>query len=289
MTSNRTSTRLLWFVPKWPLPMQDGARVANINLIKGLTSLGTKIDLVAVAGEDENCDIEEMRRVCGISECFIVRRKVNGGRFGIRGVVGVLKSFVARPWLAVTLMPDAQSRVIREIGDIVRQGPRDGGSWTSLVYDGLHTAAHSSARGTYVKPKGNPQVFYRAHNVESEIWKRKAAQTKFLPLRLFLRFQTFLMKRFEESLISEAASTLTVSDVDLELFKTAQPSTRGQSIPIGYDFGEVPPILPSSERLLFLARLDWPPNRDGLLWLLENVWAEAWKKRPTLEVATPNG
>jgi hypothetical protein len=266
--------------------MQDGARVANVNLIKGLTSLGVKIDIVAVAGESENCDIEEIRKVCGVSECFVIRRRENGGRFGLKGALGVLKSFLHRPWLAVTLMPFAQAGVSREISRALRKGLQECGG-AAIVYDGLHTAAHSSAMGKYRRPKAIAQVFYRAHNVESEIWKRKAAQTRFFPLRLFLTFQTFLMKRFEESLVRGANSVMTVSEVDLELFKKGVPSIRGGSVPIGYDFGSNPPTPPnekSRDRLLFLGRLDWPPNRDGLLWFLDQVWPEVHRRRPSLQL-----
>jgi hypothetical protein len=158
------SNRLLWFVPKWPLPMQDGARVANVNLMKGLSSLGVAIDLIAVAGENENCDIDEIRRVCGVSDCFVVRREAIGNRFGFRGAIRVLKSFLSRPWIAVTLMPFADQQVSRKIFEILLKGPRDGARWTALVYDGLHPAAHSSQMGIYKKPAGIERVIYRAHN-----------------------------------------------------------------------------------------------------------------------------
>ena len=264
--------------------MQDGARVANVNLMKGLTSLGVKIDLIAVAGEDEKCDIDELRRVCGISDCFVLRRKPIGDRFGMGGMFRILKSFLERPWLAVTLMPFAAPGVRKEISKILAQGPLGGGQWTSIVYDGLHPAAHSSVTGTYKRPGTIPQVIYRAHNVESEIWKRKAAQTGFYPLRLFLLLQTFLMKRFEDSLVRDANSVMTVSEVDLELFRRDCPDLRGNAVPIGFDFGEVPAAPINNERSLFLARLDWPPNRDGLIWLLENVWPVAQRRRPGLEL-----
>ncbi len=264
--------------------MQDGARVANVNLMKGLTSLGVKIDLVAVADEGENCDIEELKRVCGVSDCFVLRRESNGGRFGAAGVLRVLKSFLAKPWLAVTLMPFASSALRREITALLAKGPGGGRTWSALVYDGLHTAAHASVAGAYSRPPASPRVIYRAHNVEYEIWNRKMVQTGFLPFKLFLKFQTYLMKRFELSLVEKADAVMTVSEVDLEMFRKQCPSIRGSSVPIGYDFGTFAPAPENAERCVFLARLDWPPNRDGLMWVLDKVWPEVHRKRPKLEL-----
>ena len=33
-----------------------------------------------------------------------------------------------------------------------------------------------------------------------------------------------------------------------------------------------------------MGRLDWPPNREGLLWFLEKVWPEVHRRRPSLEL-----
>ena len=58
--------RFLWFIPKCPLPAQDGARVATTVLLKGLTALGEKIDLLIFAAEDEVVDFSSLREELGI-------------------------------------------------------------------------------------------------------------------------------------------------------------------------------------------------------------------------------
>ena len=40
--------RILWLTPKWPLPCDDGARVATCSLLRGLARLGYRIDLLSV-------------------------------------------------------------------------------------------------------------------------------------------------------------------------------------------------------------------------------------------------
>ena len=264
--------------------MQDGASVANVHLLKGLTSLGVKIDLISIAGENDPCSIEEIQRVCGISELYVLRKKSGGSRFRLKGMIEVLLSLISRPWLAVTLGAFSKNKVRNEISAILAQGSRTGEKWDSIVYDGLHVAAHSSAFGLFRKPSKDLRVIYRAHNVESDIWKRKATLTHFLPLRWFFVIQTALMQRFENSLVRQSDSVMTVSDTDLDIFRGTCPEMHGTTVPIGYEFTPPPALPQNSERLLFLGRLDWPPNRDGLLWFLENVWPEAHRRRPSLEL-----
>jgi polysaccharide biosynthesis protein PslH len=277
---------LLWILPKWPLPATDGARVANVNLLRGLGELGATIDVIAVAERGEVPDPEALKRIRGVASVRIVDREPTGRGFQFLGVLSYLKHFCLKPWQPVTLAPFAARKVRERLSALIAEGPPRGGGWTGVVYDGLHTAAHSSSAAGFVPPAPGLPVFYRAHNVEADIWRRKAELTGFAPLRLFLRLQAHLMERFESSVIRAAAAVLSVSEKDFERFASAVPGLKGGPVPIGYDFSEASaPSAPARElRLLFLGKLDWLPNRDGLIWFLDRVWKEAKARRPGLEL-----
>ena len=278
--------RLVWILPRWPLPAADGASVANVNLLRGLSALGTSIDVVAIAPRSVDFDPEELKKICGVSSATVVYREVNGRGFQILGMLAALKSFCLRPWLPVTLAPFADRNVRVELARILSQGPASGKPWTGIVYDGLHPASHSSSFAEFKPPLPGLPVYYRAHNVEAEIWQRTALQPRLWPLRLFFRLQAFLMQRFESSVVRESAAVLSVSEKDFELFRSAVPGIKGGLVPIGYDFSETAAALPPGEkfRLLFLGKLDWLPNREGLIWFLDRVWPEARRRRPDLEL-----
>jgi glycosyltransferase involved in cell wall biosynthesis len=278
--------RLLWILPKWPLPAADGARVASVNLLRGLAALGTEIDVVAVDESSADFDPEELKRVCGAASARLVRREPSGRGFRFSGVLAYLRSFCLRPWLPVTLAPFAARSVGAELDGILSRGSPSGEPWTGVVYDGLHSAAHSSRFSEFRPPAPALPVYYRAHNVEADIWRRKASRTRFPPLRLFFLLQSLLMRRFESSLLRKSAAVLSVSAMDLERFRSAVPGIKGGVVPIGYDFSEPAPAAPPDGklRLLFLGKLDWLPNRDGLTWFLDRVWEEAKRRRPELEL-----
>ncbi len=281
-----TLPRLLWVLPKWPLPATDGARVANLNLLRGLSELGVTIDVIAIGERTADFDPGGLQKSCGISSARIVYREPTGRGFQFLGLLAALKSFCLRPWLPVTLAPFSARGVRADLQSILSQGSQQGKPWTGIVYDGLHPAAHSSSFAEFKPPRPKLPVYYRAHNVESDIWRRKALLTRLWPLRFFLLFQAFLMRRFESSVLRNSTAVMSVSDKDFDEFRRMVPGIRGGLVPIGFDFSE--PAAAASPRdtmrLLFLAKLDWLPNRDGLIWFLDEVWGEAKRLRPDLEL-----
>ncbi len=277
---------LLWILPKWPLPATDGARVANINLLRGLSALGVKIDVVAVAEREADFDPEALRKLCGVASSRVIYREPTGRGFQWVGMLAAFKSFCLRPWLPVTLAPFAARGVRAGLERILAQGPAQDGPWTAVVYDGLHPAAHAAGFSGFKAAEPRLPVYYRAHNVEAEIWRRTALMTRFWPLRLFFLLQASLMRRFEVSVVRGSAAVLSVSEKDFECFRAAVPGVKGGVVPIGYDFNETsaPPAPAEMFRLLFLGKLDWPPNRDGLIWFLDRVWMDAKTLRPDMEL-----
>jgi glycosyltransferase involved in cell wall biosynthesis len=157
-----------------------------------------------------------------------------------------------------------------------------------VVYDGLHAGAWSLDSGTpeeLLKLVQGREV-YRAHNVESEIWFAGARETR-NPLRKALfYFQGWLVRTLETKLLLRARYTFPVSFDDETKFSRHQPKGVLKTLPIGV---RVPLPLRTGQkvdkrdtalgrqgrRLLFVGKLDWPPNRDGLKWLLTHVWPKA--------------
>lgn len=290
-TRTRSRAReLLWVVPKWPLPAQDGARMANCRLIEGLVRRGHLIDLVAFRGPEDGASEgpgTDPVRTLGVRKVFRIERPGRAAG-GPAASLSLLQSLLLKPWLPVTFRDYATRAVARELGRVLEQGyPGAGEGWFGVVYDGLHPAIHSSSRGRYELPRAPRRVIYRAHNFEADLWRRKAAQTGQLPFKLFLQYQAARVLAFERSLVRSAAGVAPVSPDDWSLLSALSPSTRGRVVPIGYDFGEPPPEWAGGEGLdlLFVGRLDWPPNREGLAWFLEKVWHKARRARPELRLS----
>lgn len=272
------SRRILWITPKWPLPADDGARVATAGLLKGLAALGTEIHLVAVAAPDERRDAAEAVAELGVASARAVPRS-SPPRPPVARALWYGRALAGSPLLPLTMAAYRAPGVTAVISREAAAGA------SFVVYDGLHPAAHAYRGGVYSPDGCALPIIYRAHNRESDLWARKLATIDSPLAAAFLRFQERRVRAFEDSLVRRAAGVATVSPEDLAAFETAGPVRNGAVVPIGYEFPP-PPSWPGGDlrRIMFIGRLDWHPNRDGLRWFLERVWPKVVRRRTDLHL-----
>ena len=87
-----------------------------------------------------------------------------------------------------------------------------------------------------------------------------------------LDWQGRAVQRFEKALCDASQIVLTVSDADTRRFRQLAPGARYETLPIGMDTKPQRALPADGKQILFIGRLDWPPNRDGLKWFLDRVW-----------------
>jgi polysaccharide biosynthesis protein PslH len=275
---------LLWITPKWPLPANDGARIATVTLLRHLSQQGERIDLVSITDTElTRHQEEEARRELGVTSVRWVHRVAPLSHAA--RVRHAARSLIFAPQTPVTLSSFARlgPNLTTTLAGLITE-TRARAEMPFLVYDGLHPAAHALSHGVYHPPFDGIPVVYRAHNREADIWARKA-ETASAPLRLFFSYQRSLVRDFEDSLCRTASLVATVSPEDLALFHAAVPEARGGVIPIGYTFEEPPPFPQHhSLQVMFLGRLDWHPNREGLRWFLDRVWPQVAERRTDLSL-----
>lgn len=272
--------KVLWLAPKLPYPPSDGARYASYALIKGVADIDSPdvaIDLIVVASLSE----------AGQSG-FIAKE------LGLRSLTSVAwPPFSSSSWaklcryvtscLAGDVLPaTVASFAFTKLASAVSAATKD---CKTLVYDGLHVAAHSVRGGTYIRPPHVEKIVYRAHNCESQIWYRLAARYSNPLIRHLINRQADVMRRFEISVLRSVDQVAAVSGADLASLKDLYPALRATVVPIGFEFSA--PLDWCSDQscnLLFAGRLDWPPNRQGLQWFLSEVWPRAYQERKSLRL-----
>ena len=274
-----TMPRLLWLIPKVPLPVQDGSRVAITSLIKGLTDIS--IDLVLLAAEDEEVDFSALRKELGVKNVYVIRREKGS-------VNSLIKALFFNPLLPITVAKYATRQIKKGIRALIRDLDLSGISefdeigerlrWDIIVYEGLHSAAFSTLFGKY-KCLADYRTIYRAQNCEADIWKLRAEQERNFFLRQLLKYQHSRVLKLERSVVAGVSGVATVSDDDLVSLKARELCRNCMTVPVGKDFTHKlkPKESTGKIELLFIGRLDWQPNRDGLRWFLENVWGEIYK------------
>ncbi|MFT5429869.1 MAG: glycosyltransferase involved in cell wall biosynthesis [Myxococcota bacterium] len=256
---------LIWVTPKWPFPTNDGARLATRHLLEPLTLLGVRIHLVAIVPDGETVDENEAIRELGLTAVTVVRRSPSTKQEHVR-------NGLSRPTVPITFAPYATRRVAEQIVPVLMAD-----STAPVVFDGLHAASWLLKS----EPVNNPMV-YRAHNVERDIWLRGGDQTKG-PRKLLLKQQGWLVGRFEADISRRVRMVLPVSSQDSAAFTGW--SNDVHTVPIGLEAPEPGPFPTGEPNVLFVGRLDWPPNRDGLEWVLKEVWPAVSRRRPELTLS----
>ncbi|NLF24073.1 MAG: glycosyltransferase [Deltaproteobacteria bacterium] len=284
---------LLWITSKWPLPAVDGSRVATTNLISSLTKKGHLIDLLALAGEHEHVDLDLARRELGVRRAFVIRRKERS-RHSLLGALQLLKAALCLPHIPITMHPFQAPKVRRPLTTLIeehRLTPEICGHlleadniqpWDVIVYEGPHAAIHSSLLGEFKRPACASKILYRAQNVESSIWQSKLELASGTFKKILLAHQYSLVKIFEESFVRSVDGVAAVSSADLSRFQSLKSDLKGRVVPVSYDFSEPLSFPDQGSEVLFMGRLDWPPNQEGLRWFLEMVWPELLKERSDL-------
>lgn len=263
-------TRLFWITQKWPLPVEDGARQATFHLVSSLARLGTEIHLLAIVPRGEKVDPEEAKRAFGVARMSVAYREPS------RHVV----SLMTRPWEPLTFAPYMSKDLARQVLEAHRSWDPD----SVIVFDGLHGA------GWYFRlsesERQGLKVAHRSHNVESNLWKLGARQHRF-PKSVFLAYQARLVAAFEKRVCRSSRLVAAVSRNDEQGLQGLYGRMHSIVTPIGVPMARDPEAaagFPSERDLLFIGRLDWQPNRDGLRWFLEQVWPDAAAQCPDLRL-----
>lgn len=263
----------LWVVPAWPFPPEDGASIARANLIKSLAEYGYEIDMLVISNAAQTQF--EPPDDTPIGAVYAVKTATEH-RY-LKPFYYLLMS-VIHACTPVVMLRFSRTRVRSAVNRILAENHY---KWDAIVYDGLHVAAHQMYCGDYQRSSAAKVIIYRAHNVESDIWYRMAEQQNNFLTRFFLRSQAKRIAKFEKSLIQTADRVAAVSTVDYLKLKQLEPHIQGRVIPISFAFTK-PLIFPESHEkmtIMFLGKLDWPPNKEGLIWFLTKVWPKVVKVR----------
>lgn len=121
-------------------------------------------------------------------------------------------------------------------------------------------------------------VIYNAHNLESGFRGDVAGLS---------RRHTRALERFERRLLSNAAESWMVSEPDLEGARALCAAAKLRYVPNVVDVAAISPLSPrlGERRALFVANFSYAPNRNGLRFLLDEVFPRVWTQLPDARLA----
>lgn len=273
----KKNNKILIVIPKNIFPVNDGAKRANYSLLKSVSLLKKDVDLLIF--NEGPVEESQYKKEFSISQVFLGVRENYRSQW--HRVLVLLKEFICSPFTPMSANVFKQNKNLNLIKSILKENDYD-----SIIFDGLHPYQGFEKILNIKKNDQNFKLIYRAHNVESDIWFTKAAKTKNLILRLFINYQGNLIGKLEKRLMEKAHNVWTISDEDQVVFKAQVPSDKYKTIPVGMNFRLDEKL--TDEKyiyLMFLGKLDWDPNREGLQWFFNTIWPFVKNERLKLTVA----
>lgn len=130
-------------------------------------------------------------------------------------------------------------------------------------------------------------VVLRAHNLEYTIWRQLAAKTRNPLKRAYLRQLASRLEQFEKDQLPRFAAVAAITEADQQRLRRLGCPEPVVFVPAGVDlsrFRRDPTIRPQPRTLCMIGSFDWLPNQEGLDWFLREVWPEARRQFPALEL-----
>ena len=136
-----------------------------------------------------------------------------------------------------------------------------------------------------VKEKTSAPCILRQHNMESEIWERRANREVNPLKKWYVKHLTKRLRDYEKKMLPKFDSIVWVTEHDLQKGKNESGHTPNFVVPSGVEIPiESSELKTNKNKWYHLGALDWPPNLEALMWFLKSVWPKMIEENRELEL-----
>lgn len=256
--------KILFLHNKPPYPPKDGSALATFNMAMGLADLGHEVHILCMNTHKHYLDINKIPEN--------ISKKINIIPVDIDTkikIIPFLKNllFSSR---AYNLERFIQKKFENELISILKKIDFD-----IIQMEGLYTAPYLEI----IKKISKAKTINRSHNMEFEIWERKAKNSQNFLKKLYYQIISKRLKNEEIFWFNKFNGFIAISNRDLNKAKELGLKSHSMMIPVG-----VPEknntINYNIKNFYYLGSMDWEPNQEAMNWFLKEVWPEFHKNNP---------
>lgn len=251
-----------------PYPLHDGGALAMDAMIHGYQKAGWQVHLLAMNTSRHFVDADVLKGLYNDLASFqtvAIDNRISKG--------GIIKNllFSREPEHADRFRSAAFSRTLVEM---LRQIRPDVVQLESPFLASYIPVIRSNSKASIV---------YRAHNIESQIWSRFAAESFGLK-RIYLRILSRRMARSEQKLWYNADLILAITKTDADAMRESNANTHIVVAPFGIKTTNDNTGFPSGPlKVYHIGAMDWLPNQEAVSWFLKEVWPALHRQTPDVE------
>ena len=246
-----------------PYPPDSGPKVKTFYVLKYLAR-HYDVTLVSFVRGDQSDHIRVLESYCRSIYTVPMNRSV------FQNIAALFKSLAGNiPWM----MARDDVKEMRQLVDRLA---------AQEEFEVVHADQLNMAQYAQRVPKARRVL--DAHNALWVLYRRLAQTMSFGVRRWLLERDWRLLKKYEGSICREFDQVLTVSEEDKTSLEEAMESSKREIhvIPIAVDTDEQQPVQrdKDADHIIHIGTMYWPPNIDGMMWFLENVFPLISAKRP---------
>ncbi|MGE5569836.1 MAG: glycosyltransferase family 4 protein [Rhodospirillales bacterium] len=254
--------KILWVNTNFLHPTTKGGQIRSLEILRQL-HLRHEIHYVAIADPAHPKACEASREYC--TRCYPFEHRIPSKRSPAFAGQLARNCFSEMPLAVSRFYSPALGRFLE---NLIRTGRFD-----RAVVDHLAPTSYF--------PALDRSLFFQ-HNVETMIWRRRAACARDPLRKLYYRLQARRMFRYECRVSRAAGHIAAVSAVDAALMRKLFGVTRVSEIPTGVniEYFAAPPSVEPFADLVFIGSMDWLPNIDGVRYFVQEILPLIRRKRP---------
>lgn len=261
---------ILILTTKPPYPPKDGGAIATLNMAAGLAELDHHVTILAMNTAKHFFPADKIPRDLQEKITF----HVVDADTRIRWPSAVWNLFFShKPYHSVRFR---SGLLLQKLRDLLFHNQFD-----IIQFEGPYLDYCIPL----IRQNSIAKISFRAHNIEHEIWERRAGQAKNPFKKFYFSLLSKRIKKLESSFLYQADMVIPISGKDHHIFQKLHPDKTYFVCPTGIDIPSYPEPEPvSAFSLFYIGALDWGPNTEGLDWFFKYVWKELITLYPGMKI-----
>lgn len=246
--------KILFLAHLFPLPLDSGGKIKSFYTLKALSSKHNTYTLAYTRNNDEKLLIQKLQEISPQLRTIDLSRNL------IKKVLDPLTNLISNKSFIINR--DYRYEMRKAFLEVVESFKPD-----VVHIDHLQMAQFVDFNASY-------KVVLDNHNVESIIIKRIAETSESISTRLYASVEWPKLQRYELDICKRCNLVLTVSETDERtLVDMGVNSSYIDYVPIGVDTQSFKYIdrIKSSQNMLSLGTMSWPPNIDSMLYFTKDI------------------
>ncbi|MEY3982963.1 MAG: hypothetical protein RL160_520 [Bacteroidota bacterium] len=238
-----------------PYPLHDGGAIATFNQLKSYAALGHQVTLCSLNTRKHYVAQDTMDTV------FPFLRNVQAveANTDIRIIPALRSLLEGSSYNMVRFDVPEMHEKLRELCAAE--------TFDLIQLEGLFTTPYISS----IRASTQAPILLRQHNVEFRIWEKLAANSGIGLKRWYLNLLARRLKKYELSQLSKVDLVAAITEEDAQDMQRYCPEALMITAPAGI---ELPNDITEGDPLhsYHLGSMEWMPNKEGVQWLLSEVW-----------------